>query len=541
MTHGEFAVDPDARTIEGILVPFGEMSRTSVSGAPPAMFGLGDVTIPADPAVVTLNRRHDRFDPVGRAVMIENRPAGVYAKFSVARTTEGDAYLNGQRGTLRKLSAEIAHLVVDATHRARGVLTGAALVDEGAFAGAALFAIETAETHDDTYTDADGVTWRRVETSASVTADDGTTTTTTTTTTGTVPAGENPDDAAGADDTTDPADPADPEKEHALMGKPTIIPAGTTTPRPTAGPSLHGLFSALVRRDETLNAYADAGALFALDTVPNSGPDTETIGQDTAQPAYLGELWGRRSYTRRYVPLLASAPLTAYTMIGWRWIDGKTPEVADYAGNTAEVPSNPVDTEPVTVNAARLAGGNRIDRRFSDFGDTSVVESYMVHQTDSYARKTDSKALAAVIASATAGAAGPLVGNTAPGLAAVVDGALAVIDAENTPSYALVSPELWRGILLTPHDDVLAYLSAAFGVEEGAALGFTIRPANVGAGHVIVGAREALTFYELGGGAPIRVQGVQPGNGATDAAVFGYYATCTNNAKAIVNITAATV
>lgn len=222
-------------------------------------------------------------------------------------------------------------------------------------------------------------------------------------------------------------------------------------------------------------------------------------------------------------------------MKGWRWVEGKRPTVDDYTGNTTEVPSNAVDTEPVDVNAARLAGGHRLDRRYTDFNDQEVVASYLTNQTEDYKRKTDGKALAAVLASATTTAPGTVPSGIAKGLAAIVDGALGVIATENAPSYALVDPTLWRDILLTPKDDILAYLETGFGFEEGKGPGFTIRPAAT-SGKVIVGAKEALTFYELGE-TPIRVDGVVPGNGATDVAVFGYWATLTNNAAAIRSVT----
>lgn len=507
--HGDFSYDPTTRTLRGILLPFGELSRTSISGTEPMMFGADSIDLPRDPSVVTLNREHNRHDPIGRATFLEKRATGVYAEFAIADTDEGDDYLS--RGNLRKLSAEVAGILRDGVKAVKSRLTGAALVTEGAFASAALFAVADEELTDE----AAAVL---TEALTAFRGDIATLTETIATLTPTTPQ-------------------VDPDKEEeALMGN--IVPDGglaITTPRPT----LDGLFAALTHGDaDSLAPFAGAGDLFALATVQQSGPTTVTIGADTQEIGYLGELWTRAAYQRRFVPLVGQATLTNYTMRGWRWVDGKRPEVGDYSGNTVEVPSNALDTEPVDVTAARLAGGHRLDRRFRDFNDQSVVASYLVNQAEDYKRKTDAKVLAALIAAGTTTAPGTVPAGIAKGLAAVVDGALGVIATENRPAYALVDPLLWRDIILTPKDDVLAFLNAGFGLEEGDMAGFKIMPAAVGTGKVLVGAKEALTYYELGE-TPIRVDGVQPGNGAEDIAVFGYWATLANNAAAIRSVTVA--
>lgn len=508
--HGDFSYDPEARKLRGIVLPFGELSRTSMSGAEPVMFGADSIDLPRDPSVITLNREHNRHDPVGRATFLEKRREGVYAEFAIADTDEGDDYLS--RGNLRKLSAEVTGIVRDGAKALKARLTGAALVTEGAFASAALFAITSEETeqHISEYTDADGITWtRKTETH-----------TTTSSTDTTNAEGEEPEE----------------EEEEALMGN--IVPGDgiTITPRPT----LDGMFAALARNNpDDLAPYAGAGDLFAIANVQHSGPTGATIGQDTQQTGYLGELWDKLPYQQRFIPLVTQETLTNYAMQGWRWVEGKSPEVGDYSGNVTEVPSNAVDTEPVTVNASRLAGGHALDRRFTDFNDQTVIASYVTHQADDYKRKADAKCLAAIMSAATATAPGSVPAGIAKGLAAIVDGALDVIGSENRPAYSLVSPELWRDIVLTPKDDVLAFLNAGFGLEEGDMAGFKIMPAPVGAGKVIVGAKEAVTFWQLGGEAPIRVDGVRPGQGATEIAVFGYYASLANNAKAVRSVTVA--
>ena len=86
---------------------------------------------------------------------------------------------------------------------------------------------------------------------------------------------------------------------------------------------------------------------------------------------------------------------------GWKWDPAAEPAVAAYTGNAAEIPSGVVDTLPVTADAVRLAGGHRLDRRFLDFGDQSIYQSYLGKMAESYARVSDVAWLTAAVAGAT--------------------------------------------------------------------------------------------------------------------------------------------
>ncbi|WP_294947676.1 hypothetical protein [uncultured Microbacterium sp.] len=491
MTGQDFAVDTEARTLTGVLLPYDEVSRLSVSGAEPIKYTPDTISLPRDPSSVTVNDEHNKYAPLARATVLEHRPdlGGVYAEFTVFNTEEGDAYLANPNRP-RKLSPEIAGIVRRGVEGLAGKITGAAFTKEGAWAGAHLFAI-----------------------------------------------GDITDQPADPADPTDTDQPAEGDHQEEPDMTATIVPDQQQAQQIAATPSLNGLFAALQRRDpDMLAPYSAAGESFALATVQQSGPSAVTIGADVQETGYLGELWLRRPYARRFVPLVQSVGLTNYVMQGWRWVT--EPVIADYSGNTAEVPSAPVDTEPVTVTAQRLAGAHRIDRRFEDFNDQSVISSFLDKQTESYARVSDGKCLAAIVAAAQTTAPGAVPTGVAKGLAAIVDGALGVINTENRPSFAIVSPELWRDIVLMKENDKLAFLNAGFGLEEGDAESFKIVPGAVGTGKVVVGAREAFQFYELPG-VPIRVQGAQPGNGASDLAVFGYWATLATNQAAIRIVTTA--
>lgn len=521
MPDALFAVDVDKRRIRGLILPYGEMSSPSVSGTEPVMFSAGTVTLPSDPSIVSLNEDHDSLEPRGRAVAIEDTDVGIVAEFEIARTPEGDALLARAQQTPRpRLSAELRSLVRRGAVAVSSLLRGVAVVPQGAFQSAALFAALDPVAEDESPADIKQIVTEAVAEAMAALPD------------------ATPAEAAEAVEEVaeEIVSDADPKEEDMSAA---TVPVGLKAPAPKKDETTaDGLFAAIAASKmgapEALKPFTGGDALFAISTLQHSGPSTVTIGADVQQPAYLGELWKRRKYQRRFVPLIGHSALTSYRAVGWQWEDAKEPTVGDYTGNTAEVPSNALDTKQVTADAARLAGGHKLDRRYIDFNDQGVISSYFDHMTEDVARKSDAKALAAIIAAATATTAGTVPASVAVGLAAIVDGALDVIGTENTPSFAIVDPALWRDIMLTGKDDTFAFLNAGFGLEEGSLEGFKIVPGGTsGSGLVYVGAKEALTFFELGGTAPIRVEGIDPHRGAIDPAVFAYWATITNNAAAI--------
>ncbi|MHC9045816.1 phage major capsid protein [Microbacterium saperdae] len=536
MSDALFAVDVAKRRVRGLILPFGELSSASVSGTEPVMFSAGTVTLPADPSVVSLSDGHPGADALipevrGRAVELEETEAGIVAEFEIAKTPEGDALLARAADPNEpkpRLSAELRSLVRRGADAVSSILRGVAVVPRGAFQTAALFAAldEVTEAADEL-----------VDAQAALAAAQAA-----------VAALLNSSAAPAAEAVADAEAEADKKEEDMNAANLAVVPVGLNAP---AAPkkdetSADGLFAAIAASKmgapEALKPFQGGDALFAISTLQHSGPSTVTIGADVQQPAYLGELWKRRKYQRRFVPLLAHSALTSYRAVGWQWDDGKEPQVGDYTGNTAEIPSNALDTKQISMDAQRIAGGHKLDRRYIDFNDQGVIASYFDKMTEDVSRKTDAKALAAILAASTTTTPGSVPAGIAKGLAAIVDGALAVLDTENDPGYALVDNALWREIVLTGKDDVLAFLTMSLGLEEGGLAGFSIRPATIGTAanagkEVVVGAKEAITFFELGGEAPIRVEGIDPHHGAIDPAVFAYWATITSNAAAVRRVT----
>ena len=114
----DFRVNAEERTISGLLLPFGVVSRPSLdpkTGKPALWtFDDGTVELPDDPSDVRLNVGHDKESlewQVGTAASLTLTPAGVEAVFNIARTAEGDRVLalaDPKVKVLKHFSAEIA-------------------------------------------------------------------------------------------------------------------------------------------------------------------------------------------------------------------------------------------------------------------------------------------------------------------------------------------------------------------------------------------------------------------------------------------------
>lgn len=521
------------RKLRGLLLPYDEVSRPSNVG--PVYFSRGTVSIPTDPSIVMGNIRHNREDPVAPCTALEDTPAGIVAEFTVAKTAEGDALLAGHvDGKLAKLSAEIKGLVVDGTRAVSGALFGAGFVDEGAFKSATLYAeladVNAKSSYSSEFTDENGVTWRRVETSETTTepTENGETTTTVTTV------------------TTEEEAPAEEVEEKEENVPNATVPAtgefgagsGTTVLGKT------GLFEAIINArntgDRSLVEQIDTSrtGLFALNDVKISGANT--VGVNTVQPAYVGELWAGRRYTRKVIPLLSQGPLTSLTGKGYRW--GVKPTVAAWTGNKADIPSNTPTTTPYDWTAQRFAGGHDIAREFVDFGQTDVLEAYTRHMVDSYAQVSDDYVLTQLIAAAGAGTQAevyPTVGGkqVSDAVGKIIQGALQVQANNATPTFALVAPDVYKLLAYTPKDSVSEFLNQALNLEDAEAqVGFrVVSHVGLAAGNVIVGDKQAATVLELGG-APIRVSALDIVKGGVDEALFGYVALQTDLPQALARI-----
>ncbi|MFW5473693.1 hypothetical protein ACOCJ5_10315 [Knoellia sp. CPCC 206450] len=518
------------RTLKGLLVPFGRPGYTNKGRV---VVQPGGITYPADGTLLaalhaTLDHLDER-DNVARFVKVTETPAGLEGEWEALPTHGGDRLLSEFRSGKRTgISVELEPVTV-ADGIATGTLVGCAFPEKPAFADARLVAElapdESPEDEDEDEDDTDDTDDLDDE------ADD------------TDPPAEDQPDAdteRGTTVTRSATAPADLLASHAG--------GGTGTRRRSSGDRLlasdsspQDVYRLLAQAFSSRNASTRDRLLAALsDIIPDNITDRE-------QPAWIGELWSGNAYQRRIVPLLSSADLTGLKVKGWRWVT--KPEMAAYAGNKAAIHSNAVDTEPYEEEAQRWAGGHDIDRKYKDFNDTEFFAAYFRAMSESYAKLTDGYALRRLKEGSQLIAAGPTPDGVPAGWAAVVDGALAVIDV-GTPTFALVEKTLWRDMILTGTDKFLEFLNASIGFEEGtlnssnfklipvgsSGVGTASSPVGLDLGEVIVGTKAAVTHRELGGGTPIRVDAVDIANGGVDEACFGYSHVDINDARGLVRV-----
>lgn len=514
--------DATGRTVEGIVVPWGEVGYTNVG---PITVRSGAIRLPADLGVVKLVDEHTTPPrPIGYAVAAEARPEGLWMRFRLGTTVLAE---NALTEALERLRDAFSVELADVTYTGTGVpevtlaaLPAVALVTVPAFGTARVSqvaasrvaaALSTTERHDMT----DEQRARLAELRALPTL--------------------NPEEAAElatlaiaehtADQTAEP-EPAPEASGPATVAasRPATIPGGIpgTSHRAPVRADLRELFAAQAR---VLTGTSRPDLEAALSNI------TQTANIWTQADGYAGQLWEGVGYTRRFVDDMKRDKLTAYKGVGWRWV--VKPEVADYAGDKTAVPSNAPTTEEVPYTAARLAGAHDIDRAKVDFGDTGFFAAYYAAMTESYAFKSDMKAKAHNIAAGNANVSASVASSL------LVAAATAKVElttyeddsfAAGEPDFYYVNSGDWLALLNTTNAAAPAFL---------ADLGITpdkLRPvAGVAAGSVIAGVKAASTFYELSE-TPIRVEAINVANGGVDGGVFGYWAALKHHAKGVIRV-----
>jgi len=548
---GDFSLDAATRLVRGLLMPWDEVSRPS--NVAPISFARGTLKIPRDVTVLNANRRHDRHDPVARFTRTIDTERGLVAEFAIANSDEGDTFIREHAaGKLRKLSPEVVNIVRNGVKAVSAALTGAGFVDEGAFKSAALFALNPDETVDeappaddpaapkettsvisDEFVDEAGVKHKR--------------TITTTTRTETVD---------GVEKTTitektvieEPGTQAPNPEEEPPVGvatAPNTLGTGDfSAAQPVTKREAFATFEAI--RSGTFDAaqvarlhpsFASQAGLFALNDVKYDGDGS--VQPDERRAQWVDELWDGREFVQQIIPLFSHADLTAKTIKGFRWTN--KPAGGWWAGNKNNIPSNVPTTAPATATAEMWAGGHDHAIEHQIFDTPGYFESYFKAMTESYADDSDLKAFENAYAGATPIEADNPAGlSIGAGFSALIDGATEVITAGKAlPTFALVAPALWKSMMKTTQNNVLGYLDAALGLEAGslAGGGFILRPyAGLEVGEVLVGAKEAMTVFELPG-TPIRVTAPDTVKGGIDTNVIAAFGTLVNKTTALQLVT----
>lgn len=574
---GTLTANREERIVTGLLLPYGELGNTNLGKFAVAP---GTITVPRDPIVIGLNVDHDRELPVGRALSAKATEEGIVATFKIAEGPEGDEVLDGiDDGTRRSLSAEVAEIVIRDGQAVGGRLFGAAVCKQGAFPSAAVYASDVGELPETTDTAASAeegvadmatleaeVVTVTTESNETTSVDDGQTVETVTEvtssqetyTTEPSPAADAvadpaPADPAAADPvTTEVVDvtnteaaPATEDPNAAAMAADETTTEGeadvpdTTMTASVAQGSLASRKAAATRSSrstfaEFANAFRKDGktglfsamkdpSLYAAlsDVVPG---DLLGLGA----PEYLGEVWAGARYQRKIVPLVTNRPLTNRKFTGWKWVTA--PVMDDYDGSKAPIPSASLETEEVTIDALRLACGHDIDRIYADFGDTEFFNAYFEQVVESYRIKTDSVLFDAMYTGLTPVTLATVNPDVPQGFQMIAKGAVEIaVNSDSTlqASFALVAPDLYVDMVSVANMYGPSLLNPTASVPSGAGVAGGLPYmvwSGLGAGEVLVGAGNAVTFYELAG-VPIQVDAWDIVNGGTDRGAFGYYAT----------------
>lgn len=519
---GTLTANAETRVVSGLLVPYGEAGRTNLGFIPRGVRPHA-LKVPKDFAHLNGNDAHDRERPLSVFAGLNDTDAGVWVALKVTTEPEGDQLLADiAAGKRNRLSVEARNIVIDNGEIVGGEIFGAGHVDAGAFPSAALFASDvgtepaTAGTEPTTNPKGNAMTDPNEATASTI-----------------------------AGTFTGEVTPAAPAEGSTLVAAAQPVPATPVSPfinPPSA--SLQKPGASLAEVSHAIGLYASRGDRRALDKLshddrnPTLYAALSDIGLSDVGAAYtpqwLGEVWDTRQFTRRIVPLLTPATLTSPKALGYKWTT--KPEGDAYLGDKTAVPSNEPVIGPVEVDAERWAMGHDIDRALVDFGMTDWFTSYARLGATDYARYSDARALAVLAADGTTMEAGN-PGTALPVLGQIVDGALAVMAGENTPTFAAVSLSSWRTLALANGDQVKTALAWSLGLEEGKVDSFRIIPsAAVATGNVLVGAGEAATFFELPG-SPIRTTALDQIRAGVDEAMFSYFATLVSNATAFQTVT----
>ena len=502
--YGDLLAAEDDGSLSYKLLPFGEPGMTNKGKLTVA--GPGILKLPADASAVHANFEHEFRRPLGKGVSLEERSDAVYASFMPADTTAGRDWREEAKAGLRKgISVEIANPVIRDGFLLAGDLTGAGAVVKPAFTSAQLVTAADAGTDEEALAALDAADAALADLRSKLSPGE------------TPPPGENPPAA------DNPVIASHKEQEPA-MSKPPVPPllaSGTPSGTPGEDHSAGALYAALENRQE------NPAVLAAFSTVQRS-KNFDVY----SQPAYVGEINAQKPFKRRYTDLIRNNPLTSQKVQGWKFTPGKTPIVDDYAGNFAEIPSNPVELTPVEFTAGRVAGGNKVDMIHHDFPDAGFWSGYLRESAADYDRKTDAKVKNLLLSTPTKVLKGSAVAGVSLGWSKLVDGVLSIWE-DYQADFALIGIDYYREMLLLTEKDRLAFLNASLGWEEGQVNGFKFRPVST-PGVVIVGSKESAELQELPG--LIRVSALDVSHAATDEGCYGYNGAWIRDARALVSV-----
>lgn len=574
----EVVVDVFRRTLTGTVYRYGEVGQTS---AGPLQV---DSAFPAPPVGLAVTLEHDRNVIRGHIAMVDNSSERLRVAVRVVDGELGDQALTEAVSRERaafSLDIEDAQVVDGVIVSGRWEAVGQ--VAQPAFNSARIDQI-AASRHTESHTMTDEQRARLSELAALNSRSQEQETEYADLTALAVAEAIAPDEA--------PAEEAPSAEPAAVAASSSIpsVPAGVPAPsRPAA--TTRPRTSPLRQMVEQLAAGINSRSVAQISAALADVIHTDHTG-DIEPIAWSGELWSGLEYQRRWSDLLAQDTLTNWQGRGWRFLN--TPEMQDYAGDKAAIPTGTVTTEDSTYTALRMAVGVDVDRKFYDFGtDAAFLTGLFQKIRESWEIKLDEKSRDFILAQAVAGtrsvsvtktsgdatltapagtfrpadAGATITGTGIPASTTILsvtnDGEVemsanatsngtitATVGAQEgtvlkaaararlvmdnlrvgSPDWVVLNSEDMFSLLDVNSDQVPNYLNL-WGIDPS---NFRSSP-DVPAGTLLAGTRQAAKLRTLPG-SPIRVDAQNIANGGIDTAFFGYYAFEEQHTSGIVSV-----
>ena len=514
-----------SRTLAGPIVRYNAVGRTSRG---PLRVAPGALRFPEDLSRVKLTKEHDRATVRGHLVAVEHTSDGIRASLKVSDGPEGDAALTEAADRTRDA---FSYDCIDATITGDTITDGLVIaigqVGIPAYDDARIDTIAASNNTGENMTDAQRARLAELRALATRTAEQEAEMATLVA----LEAANPPVQAAQPP--VVPAAPAAPVAPAAAAPTGTEQVAASMPAVP--GSTLTGTTQVNDRKGTPLQQFvADVTAAFAPGNTTKVADITAALADITnsansviEQPAWSGELWSGLLYEPQWTDLFNSGDLTSWEGVGWRFT--KKLAIADYAGDKAEIPTDTITTEASGYEAARMAVGVDVDRKFFDFPNAGFVQSLFEQVRESWAMQLDAKIRAYTLANAVA-AEGVV---SEPTLLKAAAAAIRALKRRRVgkASFIYVNDDDLFTLLDVAEKDVSAFLEL-----------FDVDPKNfrssqdVPAGTVLAGVRPAATVRTLPG-SPIRVDAQNLANGGVDEAFFGYWAIEEHHTAGIAKVT----
>jgi phage head maturation protease len=294
------AVELDRRLIEGTIVPFGVPGLTSAGRL---TIEAGALVWAPDLSRLKLTREHDRTAPVAYATVLEPRAGGLFARFKVAPTPEGDtALLEAAEHVRDGLSVDLVDVILsdDGTRVVSGRIATVGLCSVPAYDEARVTRVAATQPNEGSVMDT--LTTEPVD-----------------------PTPPGPADPPHAVSAAAPALP-DPEPVAVLA----TVPAGSTRTEPRSPLTLQAAAGTIARAARgDLAPSAMMAALSDFTTAPASGGGA-------IPPQWVGQLWEEADATRIHVDAVNGG--SAHEAQGAQVAMDQQPLVGEHFGHDAAHP-----------------------------------------------------------------------------------------------------------------------------------------------------------------------------------------------------------